>query len=80
MVRCGVQTKTFADESELCSRRSVEVIMWKLFAPKNRLEPATQGATKLQPAVRVGPYALLTKTLSFRYQIAVLRVVALKSA
>jgi hypothetical protein len=38
------------------------------------------GLTKLQPAGRVGPNALLTKTLSFRYQIAVLRVVALKSA
>jgi hypothetical protein len=41
------------------TRRSVEVVMWKLFAPKNRLEPATQGATKVQPAVRVGANAPL---------------------
>ena len=29
------------------------------------------GASRLQPAGRVGPYAALTKTLLFRYQIAV---------
>ena len=33
-----------------------------------------QGATKLKPFGRVGPYAPLTKTLLFRYQIAVRRV------
>jgi hypothetical protein len=32
---------------------------------------AAQGATRLQPAGRVGPYAPLTKALLFRYQIAV---------
>jgi hypothetical protein len=35
------------------------------------------GASRLQPAVTVGPYALLMKTLLFRYQTAVLRVVGL---
>ena len=39
--------------------------------------PVTQGAIKLQPTGRVGPYAALTYTLLFRYQIAVRRVVEL---
>jgi hypothetical protein len=41
---------------------------------------AAHGLTKLQPVGRVGPKAPPTKTLLFKYQIAVLRVLVLNRA